>query len=177
MPFAKQPRLLEADALRDYAHKALSMRALSAGELREKLRRKAAVKGDIDPIITRLRELGALNDERFAATYAERRKENQGFGQQRVLRDLQRRKVAGGLAGKAVTQAFADTDENALAEAFLQRKYRRVDLRVFLAEQKNLASAFRKLRLGGFSSAASLRVLKKFSAAVEEFTEEDEHTE
>jgi regulatory protein len=172
VPLGKPPKLLEADALRDYAHKALSIRALSAGELREKLRRKAAAKADIEPIIERLRELGALNDARFASAYAERRLENEGFGQQRVLRDLQKRKVAGGVAQKAVAKAFAETDELTLAQAFLERKYRRVDLRVFLAEQKNMAAAFRKLRLAGFSAGAALRVLRRHSAAAEEIPEE-----
>lgn len=174
MPFSKSPKLLEADALREYAHKALSMRALSAGELREKLRRKAADKADIEPIVERLRELGAVNDARFAGAYAERRLENQGFGSQRVLRDLQKRKVASGVAAKAVSKAFAETDENQLALDFLARKFRKVDLREFLAEQKNLASAFRKLRLAGFSSSASLRALKKYSQAAEELSEEGE---
>jgi regulatory protein len=174
--FAKSPKLLEADALREYAHKALSMRALSAGELRDKLRRKAADKADVDPIIERLRELGAVNDARFASAFAERRLENEGFGQQRVLRDLQKRRVAGGVAQKAVSKAFAETDENQLAEDFLKRKYRKVDLPVFLAEQKNLASAFRKLRLAGFSSSASLRVLKRYSQEAEDLSDvEDDH--
>lgn len=171
MPLGKPPRLLDADALREYAHKVLSMRALSAGELRQKLSRRAADKADIDPIIARLRELGAIDDSRFASSYAERRLENEGFGQQRVLRDLQKRKVAAGVAQKAVSKAFSETDENQLAQDFLERKYRRVDLRVFLAEQKNVASAFRKLRLAGFSSSASLKVLRRYAAGAEEFEE------
>jgi len=174
VPFSKTVKLLEADALREYAHKLLGMRALSAGELRQKLQRKAARKDDVEPIIERLRELGAVNDARFASAFAERRLENEGFGQQRVLRDLQKRKVAGGVAQKAVAKAFAETDENALAEDFLQRKYRRVDLKAFLAEQKNVASAFRKLRLAGFSSSASLRVLRRYAAGVEEIEEAPE---
>jgi hypothetical protein len=33
-----------------------------------------------------------------------------------------------------------------------------------LAEEKHLASAYRKLRLGGFSSGNSIRVLKRYAA-------------
>jgi hypothetical protein len=51
----------------------------------------------------------------------------------------------------------------ALIEAFLRRKYRSVTLDVFLAEPKNLASAYRRLRLAGFASGNSLRVLKRFA--------------
>lgn len=174
MPPLRQPKLLEADALRDYAHKVLASRALSAGEMREKLRRKAAVKADIDPIIARLRELGALDDTRFAGTYAERRLENEGFGRQRVLRDLQHRKVTPVVAEKAVAQAFAGTDETQLIENFIQRKYKKVDLRVYLAEQKHLASAFRKLRLAGFSSSGAIKVLRRYAAQADEIEETPE---
>ena len=164
--------MLDAAALREYAHKTLASRALSAGELREKLRRRAAVKTDIEPIVERLIELGALDDTRFAGTFAERRQENRGFGQQRVLRDLQQRKVAPALAAEAVAKVFAGTDEIKLIEDFLRRKFKKVDLKAYLAEQKHLASAFRKLRLAGFSSAASIKVLRRYASAAEEITEE-----
>ena len=136
--------------------------------------RRAAAKGDIDPIIMRLRELGALDDDRFAGTYAERRLENQGFGKQRVLRDLQHRKVPPGVAEKAVAKVFSGTDETQLIEDFLKRKFKSVDLRVYLNEQKHPASAFRKLRLAGFSANGSISVLRRYAAQADEIEETPE---
>lgn len=171
MPPGKKPRPLDANALREYAAQALSARALTAGELREKLRRRAADPADIDPLIASLRDYGAINDARFASTFAERRIENEGFGKMRVLRDLRRRKVASGVAEKAVSKAFTGVDELELIDQFLTRKYRGKNLPAFLAEEKNLASAFRRLRTAGFSAGNSLRVLRRYSSRADDLDE------
>ena len=71
---------LAADALFDYAVRALADRACSSGELRFKLKRRAASLSDIDSAITRLKDLGYLDDKRFAEMYALTRVENDGFG-------------------------------------------------------------------------------------------------
>ena len=56
----RRPRLLEAAALWDYALKVIAGRAHSIGELREKLRRRAARAADIDVVIGRMKEDGYL---------------------------------------------------------------------------------------------------------------------
>ncbi len=159
----KPKRLLNEAELLDYALKTLGGRAVSAGELREKLRLRAERKADVDAVLAKVREYGYLNDNQFAETYAARRKENQGFGKARVLRDLRARRVSPTVAEKAVTTAFEGADETQLIEQFLARKFRKTPLSEVLAEPKGLASVYRKLRLAGYSSGASLRVLKKHS--------------
>jgi regulatory protein len=47
---------------------------------------------------------------------------------------------------------------------FLERKYRGKDLRELFREEKHVASAYRRLRTAGFSSANSLRVLKRHAS-------------
>ena len=59
----------------------------------------------------------------------------------------------------------------AMIEAFLKRKYRGKDLGALLKEQKELASAFRKLRGGGFSTGNSIKVLKRHAADAERLEE------
>ena len=93
--------------------------------------------------------------------------ENQGLGKIRVLRELRQRRIAPQLAERAVTEAYRGTDEVRLIEDFLRRKFRTTPLTEYLAEPRHLASAYRKLRLAGFSSAASLRVLKRFASEPE----------
>jgi regulatory protein len=160
-------KLLDQEALIAYALKALAARAHSSGELREKLRRKAEKKADIDVVLVRMKELGYLNDRTFSERYASRRLESEGFGKMRVLRDLGQKRVAPAVARQAVERAFSGTEETALIEQFLARKYRRQPLAEVLAEEKGLASAYRKLRLAGFSSGASLSVLKRHSRQAE----------
>ncbi len=85
----------------------------------------------------------------------------------RVLRDLRQRRVAGSLAEQVTERAYQGTDETALIEDFLKRKYRGKQLGAFLAEEKNLAGAFRRLRYAGFSAGASIRVLKRYASQPE----------
>jgi regulatory protein len=74
------------------------------------------------------------------------------------------RRVAPTLARQAAEAAFAGSDEVAMIEAFLARKYRGKDLAVFLSDPKGLLSAFRKLRTAGFGAGNSIRVLKRYAA-------------
>jgi regulatory protein len=162
-----KPRPLEADALWEYALRALARRAHSAGELREKLLRRAARAGDVPGILARLKDYGYLDDRRFAENYAAARLENEGFGKARALQDLRKRRVAPAVAAKAVEKAYGGVEEQRLIEDFLRRKFRGRDLETYLAEPKNLAAAYRRLRGAGFSGGESLRVLKRFAAEPE----------
>lgn len=167
-------RRLEAAGLREYALGLLSRRALSANEVRQKLKERAVSPEDIEPLMERLRELGFLNDERFAEGFATARLSNDGHGSQRVLRDLKRRRVAPGLAEEAVKEAFAETDEVQLIEQYLARRYRSKNLPVWLREEKNLASAFRRLRTAGFGAGNAIKVLRQYSSRAEELEDEPE---
>lgn len=158
---------LDENGLMTFAAQALSARALTISELREKLKRRAAEPADIDIVLARLKESGYLNDARFAESYASWRRDDGGFGKTRVLRDLMARRVAPSVAREASEKAFEGADEIAMIEKFLKRKYRGKDLGALLKEDKNLASAYRKLRLSGFSTGNSVRVLKRYAAQAE----------
>lgn len=155
---------LNGEALWGYALRSLAGRAHSVSELREKLRRRAEIAEDVAGILARLREHGYLDDRRFAEGFTSGRLGNHGFGKQRVLRELRQRRVAPAVAEQAVREAYKDVDEVELIEGFLARKYRKVPLAEFLSEPRNLASAFRRLRLAGFSSGPAIRVLKRYAA-------------
>ncbi len=167
-------RLLEAKELLHYALKSLAARALSAAEVRTRLLRKAASPADVDGVLAYLRENGLLNDERFAEHYALARRDTQGFGKMRVLRDLRQRRVAPPVAGSAVEQVFAGTNEEELVESFLERKYRNTDLHDYLQDPKHLQSAFRKLRYAGFGMGTAIKVLKKYAQAADALEENAE---
>src|SRR5579871_2377066 len=156
-------KLLDVEGLMAYAARVLSARAQTISELREKLKRRASRAEDVDAVLARLKGIGYLNDQKFADSFATWRRENEGLGKTRVLRDLMARRVAPALARKAADAAYAEVDEVALIETFLERKYRGKNLGALLADQKHLASAYRKLRLAGFTSANSIRVLKRFA--------------
>ena len=74
-------------------------------------------------------------------------------------------------AEKAIEKVFAGTDELALAEEYVARKFRNRDLKEYLADPNHLASAYRKLRYAGFSSTVTVRVLRRYSERAEEIEE------
>jgi len=162
MPPKRAP--LDEAALTDYAARLLGGRAYSIGEMRTRLRRRAAKASDVEAVLAHLRQLGYLNDRSFAGRFASARLENDGLGKARVLRDLRQRQVAPAVAEQAVASAYGDTDETALIEAFLARRFRGKNLALLLREEKHLASAWRRLRYAGFSSGNALRVLKRYAA-------------
>ncbi len=157
----------------DYALKSAGARAQSTGEMRVKLRRRAAVPEDVETTIDKLKEYGFLNDQRYAENFASARLENDGFGKQRALRDLTQRRVAPAIAAGAVEQIYGAQDEASLIEAFVRRRYRSADREKLFQQDKDLASAFRRLRMAGFQPANIIRVLKQFAAHPEKLDEVD----
>jgi len=170
----KPPAPLDVEGLLAYAARILTARAQSISELRQKLTRRAAERSDVDEVVRRLKENGYLNDQRFAESFANWRRDNQGHGKTRVARDLMARRVAPELAKKAAETAYAGADETALIEQVLQRKFRGRNLGALLQEEKYLASAFRRLRTAGFSAGGSIKVLKRYAAEAERLEEMDQ---
>ena len=163
-----KPKTLNPEALKSYAVRLLGGRALSVAELKQKLRRRAADAGDIDAVVAQLKDYGYLNDSRYAEHFAGSRAAGASYGRQRVLSDLLRKKVAPKVAEKAVAEAFEGVNETERIEEFLARKYRGKNLGAMLKEDKTLASVFRRLRTAGFSSGASIRVLKRHASQAEQ---------
>ncbi len=167
MSFSR-PKKLDLDALREYALRLLGQRARSIAELRQKLGARAALEGDVDRVIARLKTLRVLDDRHFAEHYAESQVRDNRVGRQRVLRELLQKRVAPSLAQKAVGQAYSGTDEILQVEQFILRKLRTQKPAEYFAEPKNVASMYRRLRTAGFAAGPSIRVLKRFSAQAEE---------
>ena len=140
------PPKLDANGLWEYAVKILAGRAYSSGELRGKLQRKADKQSDIEPLLARLKEYRYLDDKKYAETFATARLENQMFGRNRVLRDLRERRIAPTVAERTVEKVYQEVDETALFQ-----------------EDKDLASAYRKLLRAGFSSGNIVSALKRFA--------------
>jgi regulatory protein len=155
--------LKDAAALWEYALRVLGGRAHSSGELRDKLRRKAERTADVDPTIARLKEYGYLDDRKFAENFAAARLENEGLGKTRVLADLSRRRVAPAVAQQTVGKVYEDVNEQALAEDYVRRKFRMASKENLFRDEKQMASAYRRLVRAGFRSATTVAVLKKFA--------------
>jgi regulatory protein len=156
-------RRLDAEALWALALKTLAGRACSTGELREKLRRRAARVADVDGVLARLKDYGYLDDRRYAESFASARLSNQKLGRTRVIQDLRQRRVAPSMAESAVRHVYQDVNEEALIEDWIRRKYRLAARESLFQVDKELASAYRRLLRAGFRSGEIVRVLKRFA--------------
>lgn len=160
----RKPAPLDTGGLWEFALKTLGARACSSGELRQKLRQRAARVEDVESTLARLKEYRYLDDRKFAESFAAARLENQRLGKGRVVRDLLRRRVAPALAETAVGKTYQNVDEIALIERHIRRKYRNETKDGLFQDEKDLASAYRRLLRAGFSSGNVIRTLKRFAA-------------
>jgi regulatory protein len=174
MAWRKPAQKFSREALQSYALRLLGGRSFSAAELKQRLRPRAEDEADVEPVVASLREYGYLNDRRFAEHFAGARRDSRNYGSQRVLSDLLKKKIAPKLAQSAVSGAFAEVDEREAVAGYLERKFRGKDLSVLLREPNKLASVYRRLRQAGFSSSASISVLKRFAAEAEQLEGSEE---
>jgi regulatory protein len=159
----RKPRLLDAEALWAYALRVLGGRAHSSGELRQKLARRAAQATDVDSVMARLKEARYLDDRGFAESFAAARLSGRAMGRRRVVNDLRQRRVTPALAEGAVAKVYQDVDEEALIADWVRRKYRLVPRDGLFQEDKDMASAYRRLLHAGFGAGAVVKVLKRFA--------------
>ena len=110
----------------------------------------------------RLKELGYLDDKKFAEGFAAGRLSNDKFGRTRVIQDLRQRRVAPGLAETTVSKLYENVDEAAMIEDWIRRKYRMTQREGLFSEEKDLAAAYRRLARAGFRSGEIIQVLKRF---------------
>ncbi|HVP41800.1 MAG TPA: regulatory protein RecX [Terriglobales bacterium] len=151
----------DAGVLYEYAVGALGRKMRSVAELKRLLRQRVAA-GDqgealVEAVIIKLKEQKYLNDASYAAAYSTYRKENERFGRMRVIADLKAKGVHGEVIDKAVSAAYAGSDEEQLARAYLRRKNLRKP-----TDEKQAARIFRSLRRAGFTSRTIIRILKNW---------------
>jgi len=174
MPFkTKTPRPpLEPPALLEFAVRSLSAKMKSIRDLRRKLRDRAEPgepgEAAVEAVIIKLKDLGYLSDERFAADFTRLRKENEKFGRRRVQQGLMQKGIPQELANATLTAAYEDVDEVALAKEYVARKRMKKP-----EADKEVARTMRRLMAAGFSSKTIWKVLRGWGAEVEEVEVEE----
>jgi len=158
---------LDAPGLLEFAVRSLSSKMKSVRDLRRRLATRAEPgevgEAHIDAVILKLKDLGYLSDERFAADYTRLRKENEKFGKRRVQQGLMQKGIAQELVSETLTKAYEDVDEVALAQAYVARKRMKKPV-----DEKETLRAMRRLMAAGFSSKTVWKVLRGWGADVEE---------
>ena len=135
----------------------LARRPYSVAEMRLALERKFDVAEQVAAAIVRLRELGLLDDKRFAEQYASSLARNRSFGRRRVERELKAKLVDYRYIEPALHQAFEETSERIALEQALDKKLR--GLHLPLSPSKVYALCRSLLRLG-FRSDDIMKVVR-----------------
>ncbi len=158
-----KPRKLDTEAeLYDVALRALTRRAHSVHEMKQKLERRSDNKLLVQVVMARLKENGQIDDARYAKQFARQRTESRKQGKFRIARDLRARGVLERHIDSAIQAASAETDEAALIRQRIERKLK------FLfgtkkgreIDDRKIASLYRSLLRAGFSADAIRRELR-----------------
>ena len=103
----------------------LSAKPRSIAELRERLLEKDwAGEEIVMRVLARLQELNYLNDEQFAAQYANSRLTIKAVGRNRLRRDLQRKKISSTVINQALEDVYTEHDEEALIAKAITKRLR-----------------------------------------------------
>jgi regulatory protein len=159
----------DQEALYEYAVGALARKMRSVAELKRLLRQRLPG-GDeseamVEAVVGRLKEQKYLDDSAYAAAYSSYRRENEKFGRLRIITDLKARGVHGDLITKAVSAAYAGTDEEKLAREYLRRKRLKKP-----ADAKGAARIYRSLLRAGYTSRTIFRILRQWDVDDEVLT-------
>jgi regulatory protein len=165
----KNTKTYDAAMLYEYAVSALGRQMRTVAELKRLLRRRVAKQENgevlIEAVVQKLKEQKYLNDTDFATAYSGFRRENEKFGQRRVIMDLRAKGVHQDVIAKTVTAAYESVDEEKLARDFLKRKRLRKP-----ENEKESVRIFRALMRAGFGTKVIFRILKQWDVADELLT-------
>jgi regulatory protein len=131
------------------AVKLLAAKSRSVAELRERLMAgKGANEEIVETVISRLREYGYLDDERFALSYASYKVKQKPIGRRRLERDLKMKKVPSGVADQALALVYAETSEELLIDQAIAKRLRIRGRPKNRAEAKSLFDHLLRLGFG-----------------------------
>lgn len=135
----------------------LARRPYTIAELHVALRKKLGTEKGMREALARLRELGYLDDRKFAEHQASALAQRQLLGSYRIRRELKARLVPEKYVEAAVRQAFTDQDERELLDRVLEKRLR--NLRLPLTTRR-LHALCQSLLRRGFRSDDIMRAVR-----------------
>jgi regulatory protein len=167
---ARPPRVIDEEKARartlQRAVKLLAAKPRSIQELRERLLEKQWTdEATADYALSKLKEYGYLDDERFAFGFASYRVRQKPVGRQRLARDLQTKKVSKETADAALELVYQETPEEELITRAIEK---RVRLRGRPTTRQETKSLYDHLLRLGFSYDLIIRKVREASDASED---------
>lgn len=142
----------------DCSLRVLSLRDHSEWELRRKLKEKGYEQQGIEESVTRLRELGYLDDLRFARLFASSAMRNgRGYGP-RLKLELARRGVAAEIVSAVLAELSEEFTESELLARMMERRFSEFDPESATEKEKRKVVGY--LQRKGFSLSAIFATIK-----------------
>lgn len=101
----------------------LAAKPRSVAELRTRLLEKAEP-AVVEQTLTRLTELGYINDEAYARSFANSRLSYKPLGRVRLRQDLQRKQLSNQVVEQALTDAYTEHSEEELIDRAIEKRLR-----------------------------------------------------
>jgi regulatory protein len=150
----------------------LARRPYSVAELRRSLERKFGVSDAVSEAISRLRQLGYLDDKKFAVQAASSLARNRAFGAYRIRRELKAKLVDHGYIDPAIDQAFEESSERQLLESVLDKKVRTLKLPLTRAKLYSLCQSLMRRGFRSDDIMKAVRSRPELRPVAEEFDPE-----
>jgi regulatory protein len=135
----------------------LARRPYSVAEMRRALEKKFGSGAPVESAVARLREIGYLDDKKFAILYASSLAQNRAFGRHRIRRELKAKLVDYRVIEPALSQALEGSDERELLERVLTKKIKSLKLPATQAKIYNLCQS---LMRRGFRSDDIMKAVR-----------------
>ncbi|HSB08458.1 MAG TPA: RecX family transcriptional regulator [Blastocatellia bacterium] len=158
------PEQSPAEKMMAAALRMISIRSYSEGELRDRLERRSAGAEIVDECIRRLKELGYVNDELFAHSYASYRVRSRPLGRARLAHELAIKKVSPKRINEALDLVYGEVGEEQLIDRAIGKRIRKYGRPADRASAKRMFDHLVRL---GFEYDLILRKLNKLKAKTE----------
>lgn len=149
----------------------LARRALSEGEIRERLARREVSLPEIDAVLRRLRDAGLVDDASLCGDLVRIYRESRRYGSLKTLRMLRARRFPPALVAEAMKGASSPGEELEAAGAALRKKFRGG----LPPGREGAAKAFRFLAGRGFPLETCRQAIRRLRFDISEERDETEH--
>jgi regulatory protein len=151
----------------------LARRPYSIAEMRRALEKRCPQSAQVSAAIARLRELGYLDDRRFAEQYAYSLAQSRAFGPHRLRRELKAKLVNYREIEPAVKRVFQETPAQALLEQALAKKLRTLRLPLTRPRFHSLCQSLLRLGFNADDIIKAVRVRPELAPVAEDFEPAD----
>jgi regulatory protein len=146
----------------------LARRPYAIAEMRQALEKKYPQKELVAAAIARLRELGYLDDRKFAEQYAYSLAQNRAFGPHRLRRELKAKRVNYQEIESAVERVYQETPAQSFLEQALAKKLRTLRLPLTRSRFHSLCQSLMRMGFGAGDIIKAVRARSELAPVAEE---------